>query len=476
MWVGLSKEGSLAAQHWIWLGVTSCLAGAVWLLWCKTRLQKRERRRDVRAHEELQAYAQLDAGLPVDGDPSELARWVCRLVAEKSAFQRAALLLRDAEENLYVAANIGMDDQTVTALRAWSEHMVVAERSGKPGSRRGDGGLGMRVGKKSFAVVLGKEPTAVGFGRAIVVPLWTTGGRMVGALVVCANGLMSVQRSVVAEATTALEALAMKLGRSIENTALAERLLRAEKLAGLGLLAGGVAHALNNPLTAVLGFAELIAHTTTETRVQADAETIVREARRMRQTVQTLLNVWRPMTLDEEEVEVPALLRELAGACSEKLENRGVRLVVQAGDDVPAIRGNRERLRQVMEHLLNNAAQAVGAAQALGVESPLAEDGGGQHSIRVTVSHDERALHLIVSDTGPGFREPGRMFDPFYTTLQPGGGAGMGLSLCYGIVREHGGEISAFNLHPHGAAVLVDLPRIGVKAERNFENVAREVA
>jgi signal transduction histidine kinase len=79
-------------------------------------------------------------------------------------------------------------------------------------------------------------------------------------------------------------------------------------------------------------------------------------------------------------------------------------------------------------------------------------------AIRVMVSHDVRAVQMIVSDTGPGFHEPGRVFDLFYTTQAPGDGDGLGLSICYGIVREHGGEISAFNLHPRGAAVVVELP------------------
>jgi C4-dicarboxylate-specific signal transduction histidine kinase len=273
---------------------------------------------------------------------------------------------------------------------------------------------------------------------------------MVGALAVCADGMMSARRRAVDEALLPLEALAAKLGRTIENNALAERLLRAEKLAGLGLLAGGMAHALSNPLTAVLGFAELIADTTDEVRVKTDAETIVREALRMRQTVDLLLEFWRPVNRSDEPVDVTKLLHELAEACREKLVNRGVRLVVQACEEAPIVRGSRDRLRQVLEHLLNNAAQAVASAADL--------RGGEEHAIRLTASQDGRMVHLIVSDTGPGFREPGRVFNPFYTTGQPGEGVGLGLTICYGIVREHGGEISAVNLQPHGAAVVVELP------------------
>ncbi len=141
--------------------------------------------------------------------------------------------------------------------------------------------------------------------------------------------------------------------------------------------------------------------------------------------------------------------------------------MVQVGEDVPAVRGNRERLRQVMEHLLNNAAQAIAS-------SPR-NDAGFEHAIRVTVSHDARGVHVIVSDTGPGFRQPGRAFDPFYTTRQPGEGTGLGLSICYGIVREHGGEISAFNLHPRGAAVVLELP-VGDFFVEDFAGVGRVVA
>jgi signal transduction histidine kinase len=357
------------------------------------------------------------------------------------------MLVRDARGQLMVAASAGMDDATVHSLKSWGEGFVAAERTG--GVRRGDGGLGVRVGSKSFAVVLGKGPATIGHSGAIVVPLWTAGGRMLGVLAVGADGLMSVRRSALAKALAPMEALAFKLERAMENGALEERLARAEKLAGLGLMAGGMAHALNNPLTVVLGFAELIVATASEGRVKEDAGVIVQEALRMRETVETLLEFARPRAQSEELVDVTGLMRELAAACAEKLESRGVRLVVQAGSEVATVRGNRDRLRQMMEHLLNNAAQSLAGAAGDG-EEPV---------IRVSVSvsgsvsgnADGERVHLVVSDTGPGFAHPGRVFEA-------GDSMGLGLSVCYGIVHEHCGEISAFNLHPHGAAVAVELP------------------
>jgi signal transduction histidine kinase len=448
MWVGIREMERLIELRWPGLAVGGSVAGALWLLGLRMHLRAGRRRGERRMEEELTAYARLDVRMPANGSAVELARRVSQLMAEKSAFRRAAMLVRDTEGRLVVAASAGMDDSTVQSLNAWGEGVAAAERGGGADARRGDGGMGVRVGGKSFAVVLGKRPAEIGYRRAVVTPLWATGGRMLGALAVGADSLMSARRSALVKALGPLEALAFKVERAMENAATAERLLHAEKLAGLGLLAGGMAHALNNPLTAVLGFAELIADTTGEERVKEDAAIIVREALRMRQTVETLLEFWRPGAQGEGTVDVTALVRELAEACAEKLESIGVRLVIQAGDESAAVRGDRDRLRQMVEHLLNNAAQALLVMEAVKDDE--------ERVIRVSVGQDGRMVHLIVSDTGPGFREPGRVFALDDTVR----GAGLGLSVCYGIVQEHRGEISAFNLHPHGAAVAVELPLV----------------
>ncbi|GGA68823.1 hypothetical protein GCM10011507_20360 [Edaphobacter acidisoli] len=469
MWASPYLEAWPAAVRWLWPGAVACLAGSAWIARRKAGVQDARQRQKTRLHEELEAYTRLDTRIPDEGEMRGLAHRVCRMVAEKSAFSRAAMLVRGATGRLQTEDSKGLDEQTAQALDAWCESLMEVERGQT--ANHGTYEFGMRITPNSFAIVLGKGAEDTGCGRAVFTPMWGSSGRILGALVVCADGLLSVRRSAVVEAMANIEALAAKLARAIENAALAERLLKAEKLAGLGLLAGGVAHALGNPLTSVLGFAELIADTTQEPRVREDAQMIAREARRMRETVDSLSNYWQPIAGGDELVEIPSLLDELSVVCSEKLERRGIRLVVETADAVPIIRGNKERLRQVMEHLLNNAAQAVGKAMELGVASPL-DDDSEAHLIRVTVNCDERTLHLIISDTGPGFREPARVFDPFYTgaDVEAGEGAKIGLSLCHGIVREHGGEISAFNLHPHGAAVMVELP-VG-----SASHPAREVA
>jgi K+-sensing histidine kinase KdpD len=91
-------------------------------------------------------------------------------------------------------------------------------------------------------------------------------------------------------------------------------------------------------------------------------------------------------------------------------------------------------------------------------------------------SSEEQKVHLIVSDTGPGFHEPGRVFDAFYAMQEAGNGAGLGLSICYGIVHELGGEIRAFNMHPHGAAVAVELPAAEIAAEKISAGAGERIA
>jgi signal transduction histidine kinase len=442
------------ALHWGCIIGILCLAGAVLLMAHEQRLHAKERQRDRRIREEFEAYAGLDAALHGE-DLRGLAKRVCRLVSKRSAFQRVAMLIQDAGE-LQVAGSVGMDEITTQDLQACGERIAEANAGGDAMPDE----VGIRMGERSFAVVLGKNSCEAGCGRAIMIPIQTSTGQIRGMLAVCADGLMSLRRQTVEETIPPLEALAVKLGGAIESAEMLEQLQQAEKMAGFRMLANGVAQELSSPLTVVVEFAEQIAETAKETRIQANAKTIVNEALRMQRTVQELVKFGRSEACIDEPVEIVELLRELEMECEEKLESRRILLVVDAEDDVPVVRGDGDALRQVLEHLLNNSAQAIDSVE---------DDPEREREIRISVSHDAGSVQMIVSDTGPGFDEPERVFDPF------GPGVGMGLGICYGIVHAHGGEIRAFNLHPYGAAVMVELP-LGEVAAQNFSGVTREVA
>ena len=487
-WSGALGKPGIGSAWWLLCIAAVAIAAMRWRSTARSHAAEAGRERRIR--KELEIYARLEvsqaaaahAGQSAMEAAKGLGRRVCQAITERSIFGRVAVLLRDAEGRLICVGRAGVDDLTLAALHGWGQKQTEEEVGGAVGeSRRRIGesiqrdgaamnGARRMRGARSFSISLGDwrgfDPEVGSWAlsgrrerrkarRAMAVPFRNGAGRMLGAIVLCADGAdfdeMVLSEGLV-RALGPIEALAGRIAATLENEALAERLLRAEKLAGLGQLAGGVAHALNNPLTAVLGFAELIAESAADARVREDARTILCEAVKMKETVGRLIEFWRPTTVQDEQVEVAAMLHELTEGCEEKLRERGLRLELVVPENLPTLRGSPSRLRQVMEHLLNNAAQAIAQYRPL-------EDGEAGHSIRVTVSFDEQSLHLIVSDTGPGFMAPARAFDPFYTTQGTDAGAGMGLSICYGIVREHGGTISAFNLHPHGAAVVVELPR-----------------
>ncbi len=486
-WTNITAAADEIARHWVSLLVTAWLSLICWAQWQRNRGHVAARRQERLLREELETYARLEVTWSAGADRRPLAKQVCRLVAEKSVFRSVALLVQDAEGRIYAAGSVGMDPGMVAALESWGAEAADWERGARSGraarpqpenGAQENAGVAQHVGPKSFFVELtlpGLPQAASGrsnLGPVIIAPLHSATGWLEGMLAVGLGGGIAEWAQSLGDAIGPIETLAAKLGRMLENAALTERLMRVEKLAGLGQLAGGVAHELNNPLTAVLGFAELIAETSAESRVREDANMILTQALRMREIVQNLVNFWRPAAKLEDSLDTTKLLSEMTAAWSGMLEQRGIRLAVATAGGIPPIRGNARQLRLMLEHLLNNSAQAIlqGAAANGSTETPtdakpsgtpllsLLKDEEESPTIRVTVSQGGQAIQLVVSDNGPGFRDPARVFDPFYTTRQPGEGTGLGLSICYGVVREHGGEIRAFNLHPHGAAVVVELP------------------
>ena len=483
-WIG-AHEGFLALTA----GLAAWAKRQSW----RAGLAAIEQGRERRMREELEAYLTLDLsmeGISPGGETPDavrmLARRVCRTVAGKSVFSRVSLLLRSPEGHLELAGSIGTDDLTIAALQKWG--VQVAEDEGRGRRLRPEC---LDGAAPSFNIPLGEwsrfDPEIASWAlsgrkerrrwrRGIITPVRTRGGRLLGALAVCADGAR-VDGTPLASAGEAwngrrpasleralapLEALATRLGVALEANALAERLLRAEKLAGVGQLAAGVAHALNNPLTAVLGFADLIAESASEAHIRSDAGTILAEAARMQATVQRLVDLSQPARLPNRLLDLSSLLRKAADGCEANLAERGILLEREGLEETaPSILGSHDRLREVLEHLLNNAAQAIDLyRRKSGCE-------GEAHTVRITLVHDGRVIRVLVSDTGRGFAEPGRAFDPFYTTRGPEQGAGLGLSICYGIVREHRGEIHAFNREPHGATVMLEFPVQGTVSDES---------
>jgi two-component system, NtrC family, sensor kinase len=243
-----------------------------------------------------------------------------------------------------------------------------------------------------------------------------------------------------------LELLVARIGAAREHALLLRRLMQSERLAGLGQLASSVAHELNNPLTAVTGFAELLAENP-QAEVQERGGIILNEARRMKKIVESLVRFRRLTPAGRSPVSVELLLRDIEKLARHDLESMRVELELRIANDLPRAMGDGEQIRQVFLQLVRNASIAL---------EELPE--GEPRRLTVEVRRQANCVQTAFTDNGPGFPDPSRAFDPFLTTRHTGEGVGLGLSLCYSIVHEQGGEISAENVQPRGARVTVELP------------------
>lgn len=233
-----------------------------------------------------------------------------------------------------------------------------------------------------------------------------------------------------------------------------EQLLHNEKLASLGRMVAGAAHEINNPLTAILGYAELLAEDSAATREQKDfAEKIKQQARRTK-VITTNLQSFSSQAPGpkRQSVDINSVVTNAMRIEELNARQRKVRFEQKFAADLPAVLGDEYQLFEVCMHILNNSMDA------------LRDMGGG--AIVARTSKDGDSIIIEFADTGPGIADLARVFDPFYTTKPIGEGAGLGLSASYGIVKEHGGSIEAANRPEGGAVVIVRLPTAQSAANR----------
>jgi signal transduction histidine kinase len=233
---------------------------------------------------------------------------------------------------------------------------------------------------------------------------------------------------------------------SFENLRrLQAQLVQSEKLASLGQLVGGAAHELNNPLTAMLGYSELLISTPLSNEQRTLIQKIEQQIRRTRTLVSSLLNFAKQVPAEKSPIDVNALVQTAVRLRPPQLHGAFVQIQTDLAANLPRVLGDSNQLLQVCLHITNNALHA------------MAEKGG---ELKVTTRPKDGLVVIDFSDQGPGIENPERVFDPFYTTRPVGQGAGLGLSVCYGIIQEHKGKITCQNRPEGGATFRVELPAL----------------
>jgi signal transduction histidine kinase len=224
-----------------------------------------------------------------------------------------------------------------------------------------------------------------------------------------------------------------------------QQLVQSAKLAAIGELAAGVAHELNNPLTVILGHAQILRDKVEGDAVAQKLSKIEAEALRASKITRGLLDFSRRREPKHEPVAVNSLVPRALELIHSKLRGNGIRVKTQLSDTAPTILGDTDQLTQVLINLMGNAVDAMDRAGTL----------------TVTTSAVDGDLELAVTDTGDGMdaEQASRIFEPFYTTKPEGKGTGLGLSVTLGILKSHGGSIAVDSTKGSGTTMRVRLPR-----------------
>ncbi|MBZ5664660.1 MAG: HAMP domain-containing histidine kinase [Acidobacteriia bacterium] len=229
------------------------------------------------------------------------------------------------------------------------------------------------------------------------------------------------------------------------------RVIQQAKLASLGELVALAAGELEYPLSAILSSSERMAASSNLSREQlSNAQKIGQQARRTRELVSDLLSFAQQTPGDKTPLELKPLLQRAVQMEGFKLDNKKITLTVESQDPLPRVLGNPNQLLQAFLQIVENAVDA------------LQEIGGGR--LQVSLWREGPEMVVQFADSGPGLRDPERVFDPFYTTKPVGKGTGLGLSATYGVIQDHKGQITCYNRPEGGAAFEIRLPVLKVTA------------
>ena len=382
----------------------------------------------ARTHAENQLLgrlSQITSRLLAGNDPVTLCGEVAKAITDTSTFSRAALFLLGEDRRFYLAGSSGFSPQEEDTLREHSGGYAIESLKHRS-TERESGSQSFRMSDQADLVLI---------------PMVSWRGSHVGCLYL--SGSKDEGDSKTSEMVK-LEVFASDLAVTLENVRLHQQLVRSEKLAGLGQLVAGVAHELNNPLTGVIGYADLLRDELRESKWAPRVDKLANEARRMQRIVDGLLRFGRQNNSTFRASNLAGALRDVMQLREYHLRARGIHVKLDVDEALPAVGIGEDELKQVLLNILNNSIDSVSESV--------------HRDIDIRASHHDERILIQFDDSGPGFADLNRAFDPFYTTKPVGKGTGLGLSICYGIVHECSGEITLTNNQPYGARVAIELP------------------
>jgi C4-dicarboxylate-specific signal transduction histidine kinase len=277
---------------------------------------------------------------------------------------------------------------------------------------------------------------------AILIPLCSGLGTYLGCIRVLTRGpVLGLDALELAR----IEMVAADLAVAVQLKTLHRQLVWSEKLAALGQLLAGVAHELNNPLTVIMGYGELIGDKVASPQARDQLARLVSETRRMKRIIDNLLRFARQGARDTHIVQLSPLVHEVLALCEYYTRKRNVRVDLDIAPGLPSLAVHEDEIKQILLNLFKNSSDAL-------------EGFAGNKRISIRAYQSGARAVIEVEDSGPGFSNLNRALEPFFTTKPAGEGTGLGLSVCYGIVKQRGGALRIENMSPLGARVTVELP------------------
>lgn len=279
-------------------------------------------------------------------------------------------------------------------------------------------------------------------------------------------GIIDIHRSETQEHFSAMDmryttVLGSQIAQAIHNAKLYARLesviqelkatqnmlIQSEKMVSMGQLAAGVAHELNNPLTGIHGFTELLLDDDNLSQQhRKDLEIVRQQSRRCRTIIQNLLHFSRRSDTKKEVHDLSALIDSALALIYYEFSTSGIKIIKKIPENLPKVMVDAAKIEQVFINLLTNARQAMASTP--------------HPSLTIEAGQTNSQAYIRFIDNGPGVPQEiiGKIFDPFFTTKSVGEGTGLGLSICYGIIQQHAGKMVVENLSERGAAFTVELP------------------
>ncbi len=402
---------------------------------------------------ELERFSAITSRLLSGAGVESLCDQIASALTGVTPFQIAAIQLQTADHSWRVAAASGLSADQLSRLQHQVQQWTTQEIHD----------VCARAQRVTQNVLLIRDPDAadgVNSDPAVhdhwLIPLCSANGAYLGCVT-----LANPRNAAAIEPNdfSRIESLAADMAVALELKSLQMQLVQSEKLAAVGQLVAGVAHELNNPLTAVMGFGELVTEEVGAGRAHDYLVKLVNETRRMKKIVDNLLRFSRQSRVNKSTTRLAEVAQDVLALREYHMRTRGVEVELDVAPTLSALAIDEDKVRQVLLNLINNSIDALETTTGLKQINLHARESGS------------RTL-IVIEDSGPGFADLHRALDPFYTTKPVGRGTGLGLSICYGIVREHGGEVRLENVKPHGARVTVELPNTNAAARKPLLTVS----